>query len=465
MDRKRKPGIYLLTDAGDAVELILVWLDDRETRLRGQSPAEELVSFVNFDFSAYRASVERLWEEHDVFEERLEVPYEDYVDFARQALPLAEQLSEIAPVAYWDVLHHLDPATKMLYDGKPIFPSRKALAVLNALRHPYFIQNRLRNLFEIGFADFERGTQQDRFRALEDTWPGLIDRAFPIRFLPEPSGAPVGTVREYALRDLYELCLAELSLYFQQDRQRIARCENCWQYFVPRTEAESRYCYGEVDGRPCKQEGAKRMRRFRAETDEALAIYERLRRRLEERANRLELAGPDGENHLLPFGRTQYEAWLDGAREAKKEYQAGGISAEEFLRRIDIDGDLNTHKAARDTLPEPDRTSWRAYIKRDMDFVPEKLFVNMMHLDLSADNPEWTVITAGEQIRKARGGHASLHDRYGVENPVDPKAHAKELEEMFAPHELSPEEKVLAQMLREAVRISMETVWPEGDDV
>ena len=182
MFRKRKPGIYLLTDAGDAVELILVWLDARETRLRGQSPAEELVSFVNFDFSAYRASVEHLWEEHDVFEERDEVPYEDYVDFARQALPLAEQLSEIAPVAYWDVLHHLDPATKMLYDGKPIFPSRKALAVLNALRHPYFIQNRLRNLFEIGFADFERGTQQDRFRMLEDTWPGLIDRAFPIRF-------------------------------------------------------------------------------------------------------------------------------------------------------------------------------------------------------------------------------------------------------------------------------------------
>ena len=88
-----------------------------------------------------------------------------------------------------------------------------------------------------------------------------------------------------------------------------------------------------------------------------------------------------------------------------------------------------------------------------------------MRLDLSAGNLEWTVITAGEQIRKARGGHASLHDRYGVENPVDPKAHAKELEEMFAPHELSPEEKVLAQMLREAVRISTESVWPKEDDL
>ena len=31
------------------------------------------------------------------FEERDEVPYEDYVDFTRQALPLAEQLAEIAP--------------------------------------------------------------------------------------------------------------------------------------------------------------------------------------------------------------------------------------------------------------------------------------------------------------------------------------------------------------------------------
>ena len=188
--------------------------------------------------------------------------------------------------------------------------------------------------------------------------------------MPEPSGTPVGTVREYALDDLYELCLAEQSLYFQQDRRRIARCENCWRYFVPRTEAESRYCYGETDGKPCKQEGAKRMRRFRADTDEALAAYERLLRRLEERANRLELAGPGGENHLIPFGRTQYEVWLDGAREAKKAYQAGGISAGEFLRRIDVDGELDDYKAARDAFPEPGQTPWRDHIKRDMDFVP-----------------------------------------------------------------------------------------------
>lgn len=66
----------------------------------------------------------------------------------RIVVPLAERLAETAPTAYWNVLYHLDSATKMLYDGKPIFPSRKALAVLNALRRPYFLQNRMRNIEE-----------------------------------------------------------------------------------------------------------------------------------------------------------------------------------------------------------------------------------------------------------------------------------------------------------------------------
>lgn len=463
VDKKRKPGIYLLTDTGDAVELILIWLDGREIRLHGQSPAEELVSFVNFDFSAYRASVERLWEEHDVFEERSDVPYEDYEDFARQAIPLAEQLAEAAPVSYWDILHHLDPATKLADDGGSVFASRKAFAVLDALRRPYFLQNRMRNIFEIGFADFERGTQQVRFRVLEDTWPGLVDRAFPIRFLPGEDGAPVGRTREYALADLYELCLAELSLYFQQDRQRIARCENCWRYFVPRTEAESRYCYGDVDGRPCKQEGAKYMRKFRADTDGALAAYERLRRRLEERASRLELAGPGGKNRLLPFGRAQYEAWLDKAREAKKAYQAGRISTEEFLGRIDVDGDSEFRNVAREPLLEPDRTLWREYIKRDMDFAPTKLFADTAILDLQEEDPAWEIILAAEQTLWARGWHESLSDRYGTDTPIDPRKHNGVLETMFSGiHD--PDEKKLARMIHNAAGISITGKLPEEDD-
>ena len=103
LGKKREPGIYLLTDTGNVVEIVLTWMDGQETRLPRQSPAEALVEFVEFDFSDYRSRVEELWEEHCVFEERDEVPYADYEDFAAQAVPLAEQLRMAAPAAYWDV--------------------------------------------------------------------------------------------------------------------------------------------------------------------------------------------------------------------------------------------------------------------------------------------------------------------------------------------------------------------------
>ena len=404
MDRKRKPGIYLLTDTGKEIELIRVMPDGKQQSLCGLSPIIELVDFVNFDFSAYRARVERLWKEHAVFEERREVPYADYEDFARQALPLAEQLAETAPAAYWDILYHLDPAMKMLHDGKPIFPSQKAFAGLNALRRPYFLQNRMRNIFEIGFPDFERGTQQDRFRVLEDTWPGLIDRVFLIRFLSQADGSPIGQGREYALSDLYELLLSELSLYFQQDEQRIARCENCWRYFVPKTKAVSLYCYGEVDSVLCKEAGPNHMRQFRKDTDIAYADHARLHRRLEERANRLELAGPGAPGGLLQFDRGQYDAWMDEAHKVKKDYRTGRITAPEFLQRIDPGGELDPHDTIQASLPEPSRTPWREQIKRNIDHVPGQRFTDILHLDLSAENPEWIMITAEEQIRWARGG-------------------------------------------------------------
>ena len=463
MGKKRGPGIYLLTDTGNPVEIILTWMDGQETHLPRQSPAEALVDFVGFDFGNYRSQVEELWEEHCVFEERDEVPYADYEDFAAQAVPLAEQLHAAALAAYWDVQHHVALAEEMTDDGEPIFASRKAFAVLTALRRPYFLQNRMRNIFEIAFADFERGTQQERFRALENTWPGIIDRSFSVRFLPAEDGAaPVAQTREYTLSDLYELCLAELSLYFQQSKQRIARCENCWRYFIPRTEAESRYCYDAADGRPCKEIGPKNMRRFRADTDGALAAYERLRRRLEERANRLELAPPGAGDRLIPFDRDQYAVWLDLAREAKRDYQAGLISVGEFLRRIDLQGELASYEAGRTELPPPDETLWRNCIKRDMDFVPGGRFADIALLDLREPEPAWETVTAESQILHARGGHTSLHDRYRADAPEDLEASARKLEELTS-GERDVETELLARVFQEAAEISLTNGLETGE--
>lgn len=264
----------------------------------------------------------------------------------------------------------------------------------------------------------------------------------------------MGQAREYALSDLYELCLAELSLYFQQSKQRIARCENCWRYFIPRTEAESRYCYDAADGRPCKEIGPGNMRRLRADTDGGLAAYERLRRRLEERANRLELAPPGAEDRLIPFDRDQYAAWLDLARETKRNYQTGRISAGEFLRRIDPGEELVPYDAERTELPPPDETPWRDSIKRAMDFVSDGLFMDTDFLDLRGDEPTWEIITAKSQMLCARGGHTSLHDRYRTDTPEDLEASARKLEEL-ASGEPDTETELLARVLRAAAEISL----------
>lgn len=264
----------------------------------------------------------------------------------------------------------------------------------------------------------------------------------------------MGQTREYALSDLYDLCLAELSLYFQQSRQRIARCENCWRYFIPRTEAESRYCYDAADRRPCKEIGPRNMRRFRADTDGALAAYERLRRRLEERANRLELAPPGAESRLIPFDRDQYAAWLELAREAKRDYQAGRISAGEFLRHIDLQGELTPYEAKRTELPPPDETPWRNCIKRDMDFVPGGRFADIALLDLREADPAWETVTAESQILHARGGHTSLHDRYRADAPEDLEVSARKLEELTS-GERDAETELLARVLQAAAEISL----------
>ena len=266
-------------------------------------------------------------------------------------------------------------------------------------------------------------------------------------------GSPLG--REYALSDLYELLLAGLSLCFQQDEQRIARCENCWRYFVPKTKAVSLYCYGEADSVLCKEAGPNHMRQFRKDTDATYADHTQLCRRLEERANHLELAGPGDSGSLIQFDRGQYDAWMDDTRKIKKDYRTGRISAPEFLQRIDPGGESDPHDTTQFSLPEPGRPLLREQIKQDMDFVPGQRFTDMLHLDLSAEHPEWIMITADEQIRRARGGHTSLRNRCDKGSADDYKTHAEVMDNIFASKEMRPDEQAVANFLHEAIQLTM----------
>lgn len=115
---------------------------------------------------------------------------------------------------------------------------------MKILEEPVLTQIRLRNIFEIAFDNLERGTQRERYAALKGAFPTALDNFFFCRRTESESetSLPLGGGFEYTLRSLYDLYLLELNLYFQQDKQRIARCEYCWGYFVPALAYQPMMC-------------------------------------------------------------------------------------------------------------------------------------------------------------------------------------------------------------------------------
>lgn len=94
-------------------------------------------------------------------------------------------------------------------------------------------------------------------------------------------------------------------LYFQQDKQRIARCEHCWGWFIPKTKKVTRYCDRMTDGFPCKQQGARFKRNPMEDEDGALKICNQLRGRMYARLLRWQDAAPGERAGLIPMDYSQ----------------------------------------------------------------------------------------------------------------------------------------------------------------
>lgn len=289
--------------------------------------------------------------------------------------------------------------------------------VLKALQEPILTQIRLRNIFEITFDDYERGTQQERYQALKEAFPAALGNFFFCRRMEggNENSPPLGGGIEYTLRPLYDLYLLELHLYFQQGKQRIARCEHCWGYFVPSTKKETLYCDRKFGGKTCKQLGPNLKRKVGPEYDSALHIYNQLRERMDQRLSRYELAAEWERDRLFPMDASQYSAWLDLAHAARMEYLDGKLTGWDFLCRIDIYNDLTNYEAEKAELHDPTDTLWRQRIVSNIGFDPRLAYQPMMVLDLGrGTDAEWQYFTPDELAKRDHGGTASLQEKYGA---------------------------------------------------
>lgn len=409
MENKLLSGPQLLLEEKGAglFSAVLHYGDGTEKRLPATMPAKDLIAATEIDYRGYRREIKRLREEHPLFQVQLDISAADFEDLVAEALLLPSMLQKSDPVSFFILGELLHQSLQAEDDGSASFLLNAAEHLLYVLEDPIRTQVCLRNIFEVTFDGMERATQQERFVKLCQTYPDVGK-------LCDPSTLPnvEPEQRIFRVNSIFGLRMLELALYFQQDNQRIARCDYCWGWFVPKTKKATRYCDRVTDGFPCKKRGARFKRNLVEEQDGALRVCNQLRDRMYARFLRWQDAVPSERDNLIPMDYDQYTEWSENARLARMEYQDGKLTTEEFLRKIDMTHELESYEAGKAELVE--ETVWQNRVHGDFSFDPETYYPETMQvLDLGVEEPKWELRTADDLRRRDQKGHQSLREQYG----------------------------------------------------
>ena len=398
--------LYLM-EVGDGRYSILLCDDRGITQMPALTPAETLIAFSELDYTDYRKAVRWLRDEHPLFEERIDIPVSDLEDFVAEAILLTPDLYEIDPVSGFVVTDILLRTLQTEDDGTAMFLLTAGQAILRVMEEPLRVQNYLRNIIVATFDGTAGLTPAEQYEKLRATYADIARICDPAK-LPQ-SEEPL-SIR---LRSLMELWMLVVALYFDQDNQRICRCDYCWGYFIPKTKKATRYCDRVAFGQSCKQRGANLARLDKISEDEALLIYKKLRDRMYSRLLRWQDAAPTERFNLIPMDYEQYDRWSENARVAREEYVQGKLTAEEFLRKVDTTHELTSYEVGKIDLPD-EPSLWQRLVARDFRFDPERYFPEKMaHLNLSDPDPQWKILTADDLRKETQKGHQSLKEKYG----------------------------------------------------
>ncbi len=409
MADKKFPSLWIETGDDGKICVVMSGTYGPETHLPFVTPAEDLVAAAEMDYTAYRREFQRLYEGHPLFEAKLDVSVSELEDLTAEALMLPSMLQEIDPLGFFELGNLLEQVLRMQDDGSASFLLHAGRRLLQALEVPIYTQIRLRNIMEMTFDGMERATQQERFEKLRGVYPKIAEFCDPARL-----DGYKNAILPLPVDNVYQLRLVELMLYFHQEKQRIAQCDCCWNYFIPKTKARALYCDRIFDGQSCKKRGANLKRRKGPEQDDALKLFKQLRDRMYARMLRYQDAPENQRDRLIPMTPMQYDEWETNARQARREYMAGKIRAEEFLRRIDTTHELTSYNTVKQELL-PEESFWQKRVAADLDFDPERKYpASFMVLDLGkpTDNPQWQYFTREALIQKDQEGHQSLRDQY-----------------------------------------------------
>lgn len=181
MEDVKFPDLWIETGDDGKISVVMVDAIGWAQRLPPVIPVEDLISASELDYTAYRREIQRLYDEHPLFEARLDIAVSDLEDFAAEALILPAMLQETDPLSFFEVGCLLDQALRMRDDGSASFLLYAGQRLLQALEVPIRTQIRLRNIMEMTFDGMERATQQERFEKLRSVYPEVAAFCDPAR--------------------------------------------------------------------------------------------------------------------------------------------------------------------------------------------------------------------------------------------------------------------------------------------
>lgn len=224
-------GLYVQTENETTINILMVTPDGKEKELANIIPAQDLLRVVEIDYSIYRKRVMQL-QNLPLFQEKLDIAMSEYEELVNTARRIPRLIEQIDPVGAFVVRRRIEMILQSPDDGSASYLLYSGQWIIQALMEPVLTQLRLRNIFEVAFANTERKTQAERYSILRETYPQLLGYYFKVRRLPaENVDMPFGNKVEYSINTLLELRMLELEMYFRQSN-RIARCAHCWGYFM-----------------------------------------------------------------------------------------------------------------------------------------------------------------------------------------------------------------------------------------
>lgn len=139
---------------------------------------------------------------------------------------------------------------------------------------------------------------------------------------------------QYRFRSLIDYYIF-LMMRFIANQPNVTLCQCCGKYFIPKTKRTTLYCDRIIrNNKTCKQIAPALKHKRDAARDLVIEIFDRTKRKMYKRFERTNDFSKATANTL---SLTQYYDWLGKAEQARNEYLAGKISAEEALEIITVE--------------------------------------------------------------------------------------------------------------------------------